>query len=508
MNCGSRIAVVGGLVAVAVAARAGDWPQVRGPEHNGVSREPVRIAASWPGWGPKAVWEFKFPGVGAGAIDGATGPRVGAFRGAGSPVVSGGKVYVQAGCVDPSEMARVREKRRAVEARLADTPHDKWASDAEYAAATRAWAALKTYGFWCFDAKDGRLIWHKVAPADEGGGWFSCSTPSIANGKFYFFSRAGLLFCLSAGTGDELWRNQVAAKPVLGLHGYHGSPTVTAGSVVVNYPGVGTMALDATTGEKRWQRADVHSRHASPLPWTADGGPVVLCAGHCLTVDKGETLWKVPAWNDECQAALAGDRLAVVERTGNEWLTVVHRLTAKEAQLLFRKPVPNKLGGGALLDGDRAYWASFNLHCLDACTGDVRWKSELGLRNAFSAPVLVDGKIIGVTSGSMWMVDAVTGKTLAEFKSLERFSTRGSSLRAPAASGGRLYVVEDEKLVCYDLIAAGPPTEEWKKAQEALTRLADEQGRIPEELRGLLPTSRAGGGSATAPEEREDKEDP
>ena len=104
-----------------------------------------------------------------------------------------------------------------------------------------------------------------------------------------------------------------------------------------------------------------------------------------------------------------------------------------------------------MLDGDRAYGASFNLHCLDANSGEVLWKSEFGLRNAFSAPVLVDGKIIGVTSGAMWMVDAVTGKSLAEFKAPDRFSTRGSSLRAPAVSGGRLYLVEDEKLVCYDL---------------------------------------------------------
>lgn len=430
---------------------AEDWPQMRGPAHNGVSPERVKLATTWPDSEPKVVWEFKFPGVGAGAVDGATGPRIGTFRGAGSPIVAGGKVYVQAGCVDANDMAQVRGKRRAVEARLADTPHDKWPSDAEYAAVVKAWGALKNYGFWCFDANEGRLIWRRDVPADEGGGWFSSSTPSVAEGKFYFFTRSGLLLCLSAATGDELWRKQVAAKPVLGLHGYHGSPTVTAGSVVVEYPGVGTAALDAATGETRWRRQEIHSRHGSPLPWTADGRPVVLCAGHCLTVDDGRTLWKVPPWNDEYQAALAGDRLAVVERTGNEWLTVVHRLTAKEAQLLFRKPVPNKLGGGALLDGDRAYWASFNLHCLDANSGEVLWKSEFGLRNAFSAPVLVDGKIIGVTSGAMWMVDAVTGKSLAEFKAPDRFSTRGSSLRAPAVSGGRLYLVEDEKLVCYDL---------------------------------------------------------
>ena len=439
------------VCAAAPPAASSDWPQMRGPEHNGVSMERVKIAASWPASGPKVVWEFKFPGVGAGAIDGATGPRIEAFRGAGSPVVAAGKVYVQAGCVDANEMAKVKARRKAIEVRLADTPHEKWAADAEYAAAMKAWGALKTYGFWCFDASNGRLIWRKVAPADEGGGWFSSSTPSVAEGKFYFFTRSGLLLCLSAATGDELWRKQVAAKPVLGLHGYHGSPTVIAGSVVVEYPEVGTTALDAATGETRWRRQEIRSRHGSPLPWTADGKPVVLCAGHCLTVDKGQTLWKVPAWNDECQAALAGDRLAVVERKGNEWLTVVHQLSAKEPRLLFRKLVPNKLGGGILLDGDRAYCAAFNLHCLDANSGEVLWKSDFGLRNAFSAPVLVDGKIIGVTSGSMWMVDAVTGKSLAEYRSLERFSTRGSSLRAPAVSQGCLYVGDDSGLVCFDI---------------------------------------------------------
>ena len=55
MRCNRYILVclAGQLCSVALA---GDWPQFRGPERDGVSKE-TGLAASWPRGGPPVVWD-------------------------------------------------------------------------------------------------------------------------------------------------------------------------------------------------------------------------------------------------------------------------------------------------------------------------------------------------------------------------------------------------------------------------------------------------------------------
>ena len=38
------------------SAMAGDWPQILGPNRNGVASE-EKLANSWPGGGPKVLWQ-------------------------------------------------------------------------------------------------------------------------------------------------------------------------------------------------------------------------------------------------------------------------------------------------------------------------------------------------------------------------------------------------------------------------------------------------------------------
>src|SRR5439155_11522799 len=43
------------------SGRRGDWPNWRGPNHDGISRE-RGLAKSWPAQGPKVVWKADLPG--------------------------------------------------------------------------------------------------------------------------------------------------------------------------------------------------------------------------------------------------------------------------------------------------------------------------------------------------------------------------------------------------------------------------------------------------------------
>ena len=53
----TKTAIVGGLLAVMLseASLAADWPNWRGPDHNGVSNEKGWLTA-WPKEGPKRLW--------------------------------------------------------------------------------------------------------------------------------------------------------------------------------------------------------------------------------------------------------------------------------------------------------------------------------------------------------------------------------------------------------------------------------------------------------------------
>src|ERR1044071_1201683 len=62
-----RIVVLAGLVAAAVFnCAADDWPQFRGPNRDGISKE-KGLLKRWPEGGPKLVWQKKDVGEGWGA---------------------------------------------------------------------------------------------------------------------------------------------------------------------------------------------------------------------------------------------------------------------------------------------------------------------------------------------------------------------------------------------------------------------------------------------------------
>src|SRR6516225_1020676 len=56
----SSLAVLGAL---ALPARADDWPQWRGPDRSGVSKE-KGLLKTWPKAGPKLEWTYRDAGLG------------------------------------------------------------------------------------------------------------------------------------------------------------------------------------------------------------------------------------------------------------------------------------------------------------------------------------------------------------------------------------------------------------------------------------------------------------
>src|SRR5262252_1534907 len=63
MYARTSLLLVGGLLGLSLSARADDWPQWRGPNRDGVSKE-TGLLKTWPKDGPKLVWTFRKAGAG------------------------------------------------------------------------------------------------------------------------------------------------------------------------------------------------------------------------------------------------------------------------------------------------------------------------------------------------------------------------------------------------------------------------------------------------------------
>jgi hypothetical protein len=474
---------------------APDWPQLRGPGRTGTCRASPRLVDTWPAWGPKVLWEMPLPDLPVGLVGGATGSGTAErFRGAASPVIAGGRLYVHTGTVNEGAYSRLIARRRQLAEQYGPERAEELKAPPEFQEIAAAFPKLKTHTFLCIDPADGKVLWRTDLPAGEETGWFSSSTPTIADGRLFFLAKHGQAICLGTEDGRVLWHRLLTQHVGAGRHGRHASVTVVDGVAIVPVGGQGTYGLGAATGEVVWHQPKAGGTVGSATPWESGGRTMAVATGACLDVKTGEVLWRVAA-DDESAIAIQGDCMAVA----NPWSADPHQITVYEISPQEAKPVfsvtTSAQAGSPILDGPRLYFRDRHRYvCVDLQTRNTLWEARVGPGRHFSYALLVDGKIIGLSTWALWMLDAASGKALGRWESYQRFPDRHANLRSPAVWNGRLFVIQDDTLVWADLTEAGPPTDEWKQAQgqpaqtdeearKALLRLLRSKKEAEEETR-------------------------
>ncbi len=176
------------------------------------------------------------------------------------------------------------------------------------------------------------------------------STVEVVDGRVYFASGQGVIYCLDAATGRTVW--QVDTVETFGNrpsnYGYNCTPLVADGKVVFSMTDARaqTVALDASTGRTLWA--------ADPADWTvSDASPILVrLAERSLVV---ETFHEATVGRD-----LADGKVLWQHRPGGHTqLTPVHA----DGKLLVRSG-----NGTALLDlaadgtGVRTLWTGPRIH--------------------------------------------------------------------------------------------------------------------------------------------------
>ena len=417
------------------AARADEWPGLRGPHHDG--------SASGSG----------FPG-GEGTL--AMRWRQAIGRGYSGVAVSGG---------------------RAV------TLHTDGADDVMAA----------------HDVESGRRLWRMViGPAHPGlDGSFGgpISTPAVHGGRVFALGPRGQLVAADLATGREAWRANVAEREGAKTphYGFATSPVVADGVLVVQVgagDGRALAGFDPATGERRWTAGGDAVQYQSPVVVGAGGRPIVVAVGdtNVLGLDPatGRVLFTHPhggtshdiAGGSAVPVPAGDDRLFVKTHLDK---STMFRLVAGEGgalrlETLWTAPVLRTTYVVPVYHQGHLYGMTgrTTLTCVDAATGEVKWRSR---EPGDGFPTLAGGDLVVLTKERTLHVGAASPSGWKERARLEVFAD-GLAWTAPSVVGRSVFARSHGQLARVDWTGAAAKAEAAAGvASPVLARFLDEIAR-------------------------------
>jgi outer membrane protein assembly factor BamB len=404
-----RLVILGlAVVLLTGAALAGDSPQFRGPNRDGIYSE-QGLLKTWPEGGPAVAWVAKGIGNGYSSI-----------------AVAGDKIYASGMGADETGFVSVLSLDGKVE---------------------------KTIPY-------GKETTNDQAPGPR-------STPTLDGKHLYIMSGLGVVYCIDLDKGGVLWNVDVLKK----FGGENNTWTLAEsllvdGDRVICKPGGvegGIVALNKLTGETVWAAKGIEDKasYCSPAIVTHNGHRILLTETETLVVgvnpDNGALLWTHPhktEYNIHAVTPIYSNGLVYYSGgygSGGGAL----ELSPDGAAVTLKwedKKLDCQHHGVVLVDG-YLYGTGHKtnqLVCLEMATGKVMWQSkEVKQGNVIYA----DGMLYvyeGPKSGLVGLVKvSPEGMELAG-----RFTvTEGNDKHwaHPVIAGGRLYIRHGDALIAYTI---------------------------------------------------------
>jgi len=318
-----------------------------------------------------------------------------------------------------------------------------------------------------YDVANGRELWTTAWTAtfrESMGGDGPRATPAWHDGRVYALGGLGELRALAANTGATVWRRNIledsGAKNL--QWGMSAAPLVVDGMVVVlpgGSNGQSVVAYDARTGKRAWSALNDQQAYASPMLVTLAGVRQILVFSASrvmgLTPDRGAVLWEYP-WKTDYdvnagQPIVIGDNRVFVSTGYGAGGAVVELTRSGSGEFQVREVwrnirMKNQFTSSVLHDGFIYGLDESILACLDAATGELKWK---GGRYGYGQVILASGHLIVLgEEGDLVLVRATPDRhqELTRFPALE-----GKTWNHPAMSDGILLVRNINEMAAFDL---------------------------------------------------------
>jgi outer membrane protein assembly factor BamB len=317
-----------------------------------------------------------------------------------------------------------------------------------------------------YDVATGRELWTNTWTAafrELMGGDGPRATPAWADGLVYVLGATGEFRCFEDATGKLVWRTNIltdaGAKNL--QWGMAASPLIVDNTVVVlpgGTNGQSVVAYERRTGTHEWSALSDQQAYSSPMLVTVAGVRQILVftgsrlAG--LSPDRGDVLWEYP-WTTQygvnaSQPVVIGDNRVFVSTGYGTGAAVVEinatggRWSVREVWRNIR--MKNQFTTSVFRDGFIYGLDDSILACLDAATGELKWK---GGRYGYGQVMLASGHLIVLSEdGDLALVRA----TPERHQEVARFPLfEGKTWNHPAMADGYLLVRNINEMAAFDL---------------------------------------------------------
>ena len=406
----NRLLVITMAAVAASVAVAADWPQWRGPDRTGVSKE-TGLLKAWPEAGPKLRWKITDLGTGYS-----------------SPVVVKGVVYIQTTRGGEEFVVALDEK----------TGKETWATKIgevgknrgpQYPG-TRGTATVDGDFLYCLASDgelncvgtDGKVKWHKNLKTDFSGevGFWAYSESVLIDGDKLICTPGGktaTLAALKKSDGSVIWKSEVPGGDIAD---YASIMPVEGGGhkQYVQYMRKALVGVDAQTGKFLWKYTRTQDFGASVLTPVVKDGKVFVSGSR------------------------TGGAVVKLEADGDG---------VKPTEVFFEKAYGPSMGGAVLVDGHLYFTNSRQLFCVEFATGKEKWKDDcVGAASLCAA----DGMLyVRGWNGKLALVEVNAEKYVEKGRFDQPDKTKTTGWPHPIVANGGFYVRDMDTLLCFDVSA-------------------------------------------------------
>ena len=314
------------------------------------------------------------------------------------------------------------------------------------------------------DAATGRERWRVRVGAGyvghDGSDNGPIATPTISGADVFALGPFGQLMAIDLKTGTERWRQDLAKAhgATAPIYGFAPSPLVEGRLVVIPTSGAaskGLLAFDRATGKLVWSTLVAKKpSYSSPVAATLGGVRQIIAvsgdAAYAVSPSDGKLLWRAASTNGEPEVTnppivLPGDRVLVGDFEQSVMIGVTRSNGAFTTREIWRSQRLRANNGPILYrDGHLYGFVGPQLICVNADTGDVKWRERTG-----PGTLIALGNNLMVLAGDLHIVRARPDRY--ELVHKMPIFTSGRTITGPSYAGGRLYARNQKEVVALRL---------------------------------------------------------